>query len=333
MSTPSSAVDICNLALDRVGQLPISSILNPQTVSEDICARHYDATRRKKLRQYIFNFSKRDTTLIKASNAPVHPQFATAYTIPNDLLRLHTLGDWRLYGGNVPTQFFDIANGFIYCDDITDQGVQINSTAQLSIIAIYRSGDVVSGVTVPVGMTVIAVTAGTPIGGAEYLISGVLGTIQLNGNTYQINAGLLSGISVYFLQTASGVNFDSSTYGAYTGGGAATPTYISPGANMVPTNLEICYTSDFTLVPKFDPLFVDVLVLELAKKISPKFTLKPSTIDQIENELKDANLAAAAVAGQEKPPRRVQRSRIRDVRRSGGIFRNNTMIGDGLGNW
>ena len=57
-----------------------------------------------------------------------------------------------------------------------------------------------------------------------------------------------------------------------------------------------------------------------------KLTGKGLSNDLLE-ELRNAELAAAAVSGQEKPPIRVQRSRIRDVRRSGGIFRNNTVIG------
>ena len=332
MSQPTASVDICNLALDAIGQLPISSILNPTTQTEDICARQYDPTRRQVLREFIFNFARKTTQLVKTANAPTHPEFVNGYSLPNDFIRLLTLGDRVLYGGNIPTQFFDFSAGYLYCDDLTDQGTNVNTPAPvLAITAIYRSGDVVSGITVPAGQTVVAVTGGTPIPGAEYLAGTVGGSTQANGNTYQIVAGMLSSLAVYFLQTSAGQNFDSSAWGAYTTGGTLTPTYVPPTSTSTAVGLEMGYIFDAQNVQQFDPLFINVLALQLAQNISVKFTLRPSAVDKLEARLHNARLEAAAIAGQEKPPRRVQRSRIRDVRRSGGIFRNNTIIG-GWGN-
>jgi hypothetical protein len=141
--------------------------------------------------------------------------------LPGDFVRLLTIGDRILYGGNVPTRFFSIssdgAKTYLYCDNVTDQG-----------------------------------------------------------------------------------------------GGA-------PG-------LRVEYIFDAVTVPLFDSLFVNVLARQLARNIAYKFTLKSSLVKDLESALAGAHLKAAAVSGQEKPPRRIQRSRIRDVRRSGGIFRNNTVI-------
>ena len=221
MSQPTGPVDICNLALDRIGQDSISSILNPQTTNEDICARHYDQTRRKMLRKFIFNFARKAAVLPPNLTAPTRDDFANAFSIPNDFIRLLTLGDGIVDGGALASRNFDISGPYIYCDSATA--------------------------------------------------------------------------------------FDPVT--------------------LNPTGLDIKYIYDAVLVPQFDALFVDVLVLELAKSMAFKFTLKPTLVKGLEEQLLDANLAAAAVASQEKPPVRVQRSRIRSVRRSGGIFTDNTVIG------
>lgn len=221
MAQPTGPVDICNLALDRIGQLPISSILAPQSTNEDICARHYDQTRRKMLRKYIFNFSRKAAVLPANLTAPTRDDFDTAYSMPPDFIRLLTLGDGIIDGGTLKPSNFDISGPYIYCD---------------------------------------AATA-----------------------------------------------FDPFT--------------------LLPTGLDIKYIYDAVLVSQFDPLFIDVLVLELAKSMAFKFTLKPALVKGLEEQLLDANLSAAAVAGQERPPIRVQRSRIRQVRRSGGIFTDNTVIG------
>jgi hypothetical protein len=88
--------------------------------------------------------------------------------------------------------------------------------------------------------------------------------------------------------------------------------------------LNICYIRDNETVAQWDALFVKLMYLELAKAMAYAFTLKPSLVVQLDNELGDVRLAAAAVAGQEKPPRRIQRSRLIESRRMGGIFRDAT---------
>lgn len=219
---PGTAVDICNLALDRIGQNSAVNIDTPTTPSEDVCARHYDQTRRELLREYIFNFARKPVILTVNPNAPTHPEFVNGYNLPNDFVRLLTIGDRILYGGNTPSVFYDISDGVLYCDD----------------------------------RTALTDSNGDPI-----------------------------------------------------------------------TGLQIKYIFDAVVVPKFDSLFIKVFKLQLASNIAYKFTLKASLKTDLEEELKAAHLKAAAISGQEKPPVRVQRSRLRDVRRSGGIFRNNTVIG------
>lgn len=324
---PTASVDIVNLALDALSQDPVTSIVNPMSPAADVMARWYDAIRRLLLRKYIFNFSRKVTLLTPSANAPTHPEFVNGYSLPIDLVRILKLGDRVLWGGAIPTQFYDFSAGYLYCDDLTDQGVGIaTATPTLTLTGIYRTGDVYAGVAVPIGSTVVTVAGGTPIPGAQYQISGVVGSVQANGNTYQIVAGLLGSNSVYFLQTTGGQNFDSSSWSVYISGGLAAVVYTPPGSLSNPSGLELSYIFDAQNVLQFDPAFVDLLSVQLAVKTCKKITGKEPS-DKLIAELRNAEIAASAISGQEKPPMRVQRSRIRDVRRSGGIFRNNTVIG------
>lgn len=205
MAAPTTDVAICNLALDRVGQAAISSVATPTTTTEDIVARHYDATRREILRKYVFNFSKKYAVLTASATVTPAFGFGTAYALPNDFVRLLALGDVTV-NGDVAAGLYDISDGYIFTD----------------------SGD----------------TAG----------------------------------------------------------------------------LNIQYIYDAVTVSKFDALFVQLLKLQLAANLAYKFTLKPSLIQGIISELTDLAASAAAVAGQEKPPRRIERSKWVSARRgrSGG---------------
>jgi hypothetical protein len=329
VSQPTASVDIANLALDLLAQDPVVSIVNPSVVAADILARWYDQIRRLLLRKYIFNFARKVILLTPSANAPAHPEFVNGYALPVDLVRILKLGDRILYGGAIPTQLFDFSQGYLYCDNLTDQGVSAEISAPtLQITAIYRSGDTYLGTVVPVGSTVVAIASGTPIVGGQYQISSVLGATQANGNVYQIVPGLLGANAVYFLQTAGGQNFDSSAWAPYISGGYAASVYTPPGSLTNPTGLELSYTYDAKNVLQFDPAFIDVLAATLAVRTCKKITGKNPSQDLV-SELRNAEVVAAAIAGQEKPPVRVQTSRIRNVRRAGGIYNNNTVIGGG----
>lgn len=89
-------------------------------------------------------------------------------------------------------------------------------------------------------------------------------------------------------------------------------------------DLSIAYIKDAQNVEEFDPLFVGLLKLRLAKAMAYKFTLKPSLLREIEEELRDEMLAAAAISGQERPPWRVESSRLKDARRFGFRTKDNT---------
>lgn len=210
MAAPTSEIHILNLALKRLGQAAITSINTPQTSVEETCALHYDQTRRKLLRKFIFNFSKKLVVLTKATDITPAHGFATAYRFPNDFIRLLAIGNISLVNGDLPAALYELSEGSIFTD-----------------------------------------------------------------------------------------------YGDTSG-------------------LNISYVFDAKIISKYDPLFVDLLRLQLANDMVYAFTLKSGVKKAIEDELEKAEIAAAAIAGQEKPPRRVQRSRFRDIRRAGGLNRDNT---------
>lgn len=207
---PGSEVDICNLALARIGEQPIAAIEGDDLPrAARIMAQHYPMTRQALLRAYVFNFSKRYTTL--QCDADVTPDFgfSYAYKLPNDHLRLLGIGDVTI-NDDTPPDFYDISGRHLFTDE----------------------------------------------GGGEAI------------NVYDIK--------------------------------------------------------DELVVGKWDPLFRKLMYLELARDVSYAFTLKPSLLTQLDEQLKDVRLQAAAVAGQEKPPRRITRSKYINDRRMGGGSRDTT---------
>lgn len=205
MAIPTTAVAICNLALDRLGQQAITSITSPTTEVEEICARHYDATRRELLRLHIFNFSKKLAVLTATSGVSLKtPAFGwtASYLLPSDFIRLLAIGDIAI-NADTPPDLYELSEGYIFCDAADSGG------------------------------------------------------------------------------------------------------------------LNLAYVYDAETVANWDALFVRLIVLHLAKNMAYKFALKNSLIQAIAAEIQAAEVSAAAVAGQEKRPRRIERSKLRSARRFG----------------
>lgn len=87
-------------------------------------------------------------------------------------------------------------------------------------------------------------------------------------------------------------------------------------------SLYLRYTRDIEDVGKFDPLFIDLLAANLALRISSKFSGSEARATKIQT-LQDSILKeATAIDGQERPPRKIERSQFlrarRGLRTSGG---------------
>ncbi len=76
-------VDICNLALSRIGQRAIDT-LSENSAEASSCARHYDIARDSLLRAYWWNFAKASAAL--SQNAEDPAEWAYSYDLPVDLI-------------------------------------------------------------------------------------------------------------------------------------------------------------------------------------------------------------------------------------------------------
>lgn len=78
--------------------------------------------------------------------------------------------------------------------------------------------------------------------------------------------------------------------------------------------LRIKYVWDITDVSKFDPLFVDLLAIDLAMAIAFKVTSSNTDVGRLTELRKQRAAMSKAIDGQERPPSRRQVSRTRNAR-------------------
>jgi hypothetical protein len=107
MPAPQSPVDICNLALDYLGQdSTIASITTPHTPEEIIFSHHYDLTRQCLLRSHAFSFAWTEATLAQTQGQT--QDYKEGFLLPADSLRLMRIGsqlfpinDYRIEGRTI----------------------------------------------------------------------------------------------------------------------------------------------------------------------------------------------------------------------------------------
>lgn len=116
MATPTSPVDISNLALDLLKQAPITSIDTPSSTPEQICARWYDVSRREMLEKHPWNFAIKRRQLTPNATAPEFG-YAYAYDLPSDFIRLATIGD---DAADEYRRLYEIENGQLLLDEGDD---------------------------------------------------------------------------------------------------------------------------------------------------------------------------------------------------------------------
>lgn len=104
MASPSSDVDICNLALQRLGAKSISSLSEDSTAGRE-CNRVYAHARDSELRAHPWNFARARASLAASSTAPLF-EFTNQFPLPTDYLRLlpnNEVTDWQIEGRNILT--------------------------------------------------------------------------------------------------------------------------------------------------------------------------------------------------------------------------------------
>lgn len=207
----SSKVDVCNLALSLLNVAPISSIDNPETDTEELCALWYDQTRKEALRRHSWNFAIKRKVLAANNEAPAFG-YSKAFNLPDDYIRL----------------------------------IQVTETD-------------------------------------GYLDS------PLAATRYAVEDGKL---------------------------------LIGQYADSSGSSLRLVYVSDFKTVAQMDASFIDYLAVLLAQKIAYQVTQSNTTIERCDALMEKAESRARSMDGQENPPRRVERSRARNARRTNNTVRN-----------
>lgn len=80
--------------------------------------------------------------------------------------------------------------------------------------------------------------------------------------------------------------------------------------------LNLLYVCDYTNVSGMDPMFIDVLAYEIALSVAYKVAESNGNIERIATLAKERKALAKAIDGQESPPKVIERSRSRHVRRN-----------------
>lgn len=82
----TSQVEICNLALSRIGAGTISAI-DEDTREARTCLLHYEPTLRSLLRSHEWNFAKKRAVLAQLVDAPVS-EYTYQYALPSDFVKV-----------------------------------------------------------------------------------------------------------------------------------------------------------------------------------------------------------------------------------------------------
>lgn len=92
MARPTTDVQLCNLALDLVKEVPITGFTNPTDKVSALCARWYPLIREAVLLAFNWNFALKS----RAANRTATPSitnYTDAYQLPNDCLKLRAIID------------------------------------------------------------------------------------------------------------------------------------------------------------------------------------------------------------------------------------------------
>lgn len=92
--------------------------------------------------------------------------------------------------------------------------------------------------------------------------------------------------------------------------------FLTQGSTTTGGVLNMRYIFDQEDILKWDALATDLLVVNLALKLAPKFKSSPRAIANLKDTIRELKAEAKAIDGQERPPRRVQRSKFLRARRN-----------------
>ncbi len=105
-ATPQTALDICNLALAKLGEAPLPAIDRNASTAARLCYMHYHPARREVLVANRWTFAQQTATLSSAEAPPAATATATqqlSHTLPQNCLRVLQVSSpsWVLRGRSI----------------------------------------------------------------------------------------------------------------------------------------------------------------------------------------------------------------------------------------
>ena len=131
MSSPAtSATEIVNLALGRLGEPPVSDITDTEVKAARAGLRWYEVSRDAVLEEAPWNFAQTRATLIQDATAPL-TDWDYRYAAPTDMLVLRLVNG---YPTSYASTLYQLEKGFILTDE---DAVNILYTARITDVAQY----------------------------------------------------------------------------------------------------------------------------------------------------------------------------------------------------
>lgn len=130
---PSSAVEICNLALIHLKQDSIVQLDPPSSMAEKFCALAYHQVRRSTLRKHTWNCALRRIVLTPSSDETPEFGYSHAYKLPPDFIRF--AGRYSDEGHITSFEDYDIEDGYLLYDGEDNSGINIRYVYDLQTVA------------------------------------------------------------------------------------------------------------------------------------------------------------------------------------------------------
>jgi hypothetical protein len=108
---PSSAIEVCNLALTQLKQDFIVQLDPPSSMAEKYCALAYHQIRRSCLRKHTWNFAMKRIVLTPTSDVTPEFGYTHAYALPPNFIRF--AGRYDEAGNVTSFEDYEIEDGYL----------------------------------------------------------------------------------------------------------------------------------------------------------------------------------------------------------------------------